>query len=295
MMKRMFLPFVATALAATMLFSTVAFASAGQLTATFEGGSQSPTSEAIAAARASLMIVINEAQALLDDTFPDEYPGLSTPADRYWVTAAIHELFAGDIQAARDIHSAQVPQVVGWTQGGTYELTVGIENNPGFSNIIIEVGLPPGLTLDTNFVADGFAPPFNVGFASHFDNLPGNQVWSNFMHIGPRHDGSESRPGSNNRYFRFGWIQGMVASPQNIEADGDLVTFFIRVADDAPLGETAPITIALANAVAPYGDPPTNILTEEVDIFLPGGVTLGGGIGAYVNLQTITIVGPDLD
>jgi len=87
---------------------------------------------------------------------------------------------------------------------------------------------------------------------------------------------------------------GWAGKTENFAGSGDLFTFRVQVLPGTAVGALEPITVAIANAIEPYDERPTDKDMNPLRILLPCGA-IGGGIdeaGTLGHVAIISVVAP---
>lgn len=294
MKKRMFLSLVVMVLTMSLAFSTVAFAASdGRITATVNGLPVNLAGTDAGDLWAQLSARVGVATQLLADTphsvasdtinpVDEQRVGYAAqvPAGQWGATSAAHTMLQNAINAAVLILENQ------FSPGEEFDLTIGMEGNVGFAGLIMQIGLPVQLELadfsdNRNFFDAGFTspPPPTGWFAEYFTLAAGE------MPVRRNRDVPVVMPEGNYNFYHVGWA----GRPDNFSGSGDFFTARVRVLPGTALGSLPPITLALANAIAPYNDPPTNLALQNLQIALPCG-TVGSGHDHIIPLVSVTVV-----
>jgi hypothetical protein len=206
--------------------------------------------------RNDLAALIRYAKALQAETRVSVVNGSDVPVDRFWATEATHEAF----RTAIDIAQATLDESLYFSRGETFDIVIRIDDNTGFAGMMLRLGIPPELEL----VGMQLNPLLHDGFR-------GMNGWDGVYNINP--------PIINNAFA--GWSRAT-----NFSSNGELITYTLRVRENAEVGITAPITLSFANAMSPYFEPPTDVNGDDLTITLPGGVT---EVNAVVEIGRITV------
>ena len=138
---------------------------------------------------------------------------------------------------------------------GYVDVTISIDDNAGFASMILRLHIPHELELVGMYL--------HPGLDNYFQ---GPEDWDEDFAIYP--------PVTN--YAFAGWV----GRTTNFAADGDLITYRLRVRDGVALGTTTtPIRLSFANARPPHFETPLNLNGQSLRIFLPGGAVGFGAIG----------------
>jgi hypothetical protein len=293
-MKKWFLSFAATAVAMSVMFSTVAFAENGRITASV---GDLPTLTGTPAERTELLTRINYAKARLDETFrgntEEEARPANPPAEWWWITQTGWNALNNAVIAAE----AALTNFSTAPGGAGFDVTIGIEGNTGFAGMIMRLGFPTELEI-LSFHDYGANYGTGAEYSENEDFYIGFQPplsqWAAFpLPTDPANDPTSieiARTAGGYNYLHAGWA-GRTAD--FTVAEGNLFRFRVRVAPGTPAGflQDKPITIAIANAIPPYNENPTNFDMDSLVILLPCG-KVGGGLtaeDAHGNVGFITV------
>jgi len=277
----MLLFFAVMALSMSLAFSTVAFAN-GRITATVNGLPVNLAGTPAAGYWGQLQTLIAQAQNYLDTTGVDDPVNAPTlPFGQWFAPQAAHDLLREAMNVARAAFFNQ------FAPGEEFDLTIGIQDNPGFAGFLVRLGFPTQLEVLTDEFRDyrdNFDPaadPMNIDYGLDFSEA---FTVSGDAPLTRLHGGA-----LNGRYlYHVGWA----GRNNNFTGNGDLFTFRVRVRPGTLAASLPYITIALANAVPPYfADRPTDVLRQPVYISLPCG-SYEYGIDNATNLVQIHVVAP---
>jgi hypothetical protein len=160
----------------------------------------------------------------------------------HWAPLTNHTSLQNAVNAAEGVEE----NVRMYRRNETFDVTVNIAGNSGgFSGMTLRLNLPAGLELVSVTPGTSFRTPAN------FQGGPG---WnSTTFAVSPARTGNIS----------VGW-SGRQSG--NYTGDGNLVTFGVRVTNNAAQDLTAPITMGFGSNVEPFHDRPTR--------------NVGSGVGA---------------
>ena len=149
--------------------------------------------------------------------------------------------------------------------GDTFNVTIGIDHNTGFTGMMLRLGIPQGMEI--------------VGLRLHSlpkisDGFRGVSGWDGAFAISP--------PITD--YAFVGWSRA-----ENFKESGDLLTFTIRAGYDVMPGYSASLTLAFANAM--NFETPTDANGDSFIAFLPGEIMNCGLVAEIgtVNVKAVSI------
>jgi len=269
-----------TMASAPVLYMDTDVTPTGELTASISTGTE------IDGLRNHLYELIQTATVLLNDTIIcEDEDGSTVPTYLYWVSQEKHYAFETLIADKLSVYT-ETGQLL---PGQIFYVTVGIDTS--FAGMILRLGIPPelevigievqnhanilyGLQLPEN--QDGEAPSPNLPFHDYiFAGWAGRS--SPFTGSGDLlcHQLSYSLDLGAQPPFQGGCHS---FATQNFDG-GVILTYILRVREDAPAGITEAITIAFANAIYPHFELPTDINGDEIVISLPCGASGWYAIG----------------
>jgi len=198
----------------------------GQLNVVAPTLGSAPTSGMLTA-RANLLASINNAKDSRDATDIE----VSDPRQRpYWAPGTAHNDINAAIATAEEVLSRSGI----YRRGDEFDVTVNMSTNPGgFVAMLLRLQLPAGLEVVKVTPGANFVHP----------SFQGGIEWNPDTFVLPRQGGT----------VYAGWAGREDA---NFTGIGTLMTFRLRVRNDAPLGNTAPILLSFGTAVAPHTDAP---------------------------------------
>lgn len=145
-------------------------------------------------------------------------PGSSNP---YWATQQVHNDLSSAIAEAQGVLDG-----ASFSVGDTFDVSIDMSGNAGFSAMMFRFELPPQLELISV-----------KGEGQYTENLQGPRGWNGETF-------AVSPPITGAAYIGWGG-----RTTGNYTADGTMLTYTLRVRADATPGVTAPITVGFFNDV----------------------------------------------